>query len=121
MTTMSRLRSPMADLHMATSQLERMFDTAWVPAVDVSENGDQVEVSLELPGVKPEDLKITMENNVLTIAGQKKQQAFERSFTVPNTIDADRIGARMELGVLYLTLPKAERAKPRQIQVQVQA
>lgn len=121
MSTLSRMRTPMADLHMATTQLSRMFDGAWVPSVDVSEDGDQVQLAIDVPGVKPEDLKITVENNTLSIRGEKKQQVFERSFMVPNTVDAEAISAKVELGVLYINLPKAERAKPRQITVQVQA
>lgn len=121
MSTLSRMRTPMADLQMATSQLNRLFDSAWVPTVDVSEDGDQLQLSVELPGVKPEDIKVTLEQNVLTIRGEKKQQVFERSFTIPSAVDAESISAKYELGVLHLLLPKAERAKPRQITVQVQA
>ena len=110
LTTLSRFRAPMAEL-----------DMPWIPSVDVTEDGDQLLVSLEVPGVKPEDVKITMENNVMTVRGEKKQQVFERAFTVPNTVDAERISARYEHGVLTVVLPKAEKAKPRQITVQVQA
>ena len=90
---------------------------------------------LELPGVKPEDVKISLENNVLAIKGSKQQVAeertervhrygrtygtFERSFTLPATVDASNITATYEHGVLTVTLPKVEKAKPRQIEVQV--
>ncbi len=107
----------------------------WIPAVDVTEDNETVRVMAELPGVKPENVKITMENNVLTIRGEKNQEnrtdaervqryersygVFERSFAVPTTVDADRITATYEHGVLTVSLPKAERAKPRAIEVKV--
>jgi len=107
---------------------------AWVPAVDVLEEADSIRIMAELPGVKPEDVKISVENNVLSITGQKQQVAeertervhryervygaFERTFTLPATVDAANIKATFEHGVLTVTLPKAEKAKPRQIPVQ---
>lgn len=155
MSTIARfIRSPMSDLQMANSQLNRLFDDAfrgwsltngqeapltgaWIPPVDVMEDKDQVLINAELPGVKPEDVRISMENNLLTIRGEKHQNAeqtservhryersygvFERAFTVPSTVDAERISARYEHGVLTVTLPKAEKAKARQISIQVQA
>ena len=109
----------------------------WLPPVDVVEDKDAVQIAAELPGVKPEDVKISLENNVLTIRGEKRQAAeensdrvhryersygvFERSFTVPSTVDADHIRAAYDLGVLTVRLPKAERAKPRQIEVKVES
>lgn len=109
--------------------------SAWLPAVDVLEEKDAVRIAADLPGVKADDVKISLENNILTIRGEKKQAAeertervhryercygvFERSFTVPTTVDADGIKAAYEDGVLTVTLPKAERAKPRQISVEV--
>lgn len=109
----------------------------WMPPVDVVEDHDHVRVTAELPGVQPEDVKITMENSVLTIRGEKNHETrdaaervqryersygvFERSFAVPSTVDADRISATYEHGVLTVSLPKAERAKPRAIEVKVGA
>jgi HSP20 family protein len=88
---------------------------------------------MELPGVDPEDVRLSIENNVLTIRGEKRPPAemnnervhrsertygiFERTFVLPNTVDPDKIEARYENGVLYVTIPKAERAKPREIRV----
>ena len=111
---------------------------AWTPAVDVFEDKDAVKIVAELPGVKPEDVKISMENNVLTIRGEKRLERnegsedrahrferaygmFERSFTVPASVEAEHIEAKYEQGVLTVTLPKVERAKPRQISIKVQA
>jgi len=108
---------------------------AWMPPVDVTENHDMVRVDAELPGIRPEDVNIQLENNVLTIRGEKTQEhraegdrsqryervygSFERSFLLPSTVDADKIAATYENGVLRVTLPKVERAKPRAISVQV--
>jgi HSP20 family protein len=88
---------------------------------------------MELPGVRPEDVKISLENNILTIRGEKRQQAeesnervhryersygsFERTFALPNTVDPDKIQANYENGVLMISVPKAERARPREIPV----
>ncbi len=108
---------------------------AWVPPVDILEEADAIRIMAEVPGVKPEDVKISVENNVLTIQGSKEQVAeeraervhryeraygaFERSFTLPATVDASNIKATYEHGVLTVTLPKVEKAKARQIAVQV--
>ena len=94
---------------------------AWVPAVDVFEDADAIRLVAEVPGVSPEDVKISHENNVLTIRGTKQQTAekFARSFTLPAIVDVNGIKANYEYGVLTVTLPKVEQARPRQIQVQV--
>jgi len=106
----------------------------WVPPVDVLEEADAIRIVAEVPGVKPEDVKISVEGNVLTIQGTKEQVAeentervhcyertygaFERTFTLPATVDAEHIKASYDKGVLTVTLPKVEKAKPRQIQVE---
>ena len=108
---------------------------AWVPPVDVLEEAGAIRIMAELPGVRPEDVKISVEGNVLTIHGTKQQVAeertervhryertygaFERTFTLPATVDAEHIKAGYDNGVLTITLPKVEQAKPRQIQVEV--
>lgn len=100
---------------------------------DVSEDEDALQISMELPGVDPDDVRLSLENNVLTIRGEKKQQfdennervhrfervygVFERTFVLPNTVDPDRIDARFDNGVLIVRIPKAERARPREIRV----
>lgn len=109
---------------------------AWIPPVDVFEEKDALRIAAELPGVKPEDVTISVENKILSIRGEKRQLAqekterghryercygvFERSFTIPTTVDGEHIKASYENGVLTVTLPKAERARPREITVQVQ-
>ena len=113
----------------------RALTAAWTPAVDVFEDKDSVKIIAELPGVKPEDVKLLIENNVLTLRGEKKQVAeektervhryeraygmFERSFALPNTVEAERAEARYDNGLLTVQLPKVERARPREIPVKV--
>lgn len=90
----------------------------WFPAVDVVEENGEIRISAELPGVKPEDVKVSVEASVLSIEGQKPQRGtFTKSFTLPTTVNAEAISAKYEHGVLTVTLPKAEQAKPRQIPV----
>jgi len=107
--------------------------SAWHPAVDIFEDKDAVKIVVELPGVKPEDVKLSLENNLLTIRGEKKQEAeernervhryersygsFERAFVLPSTVDGEKISAEYRDGVLTVTVPKAERARPREIPV----
>ncbi len=152
MVAITRFNSPVLhDVQTLQRRLGRLFDEAfqgwngreddgalggWMPPVDVLEDKDALRISVELPGVKAEDVKISLENNLLTIRGEKQQAAeektehvhryersygvFERSFTVPSTVDADHIQAAYDLGVLTVRLPKVEKAKPRQITVKVE-
>jgi len=108
---------------------------AWTPAVDIAEHDDEYLVKVELPGVNKEDVKITIESNVLTIRGEKKQEketkkenyhrvernygSFQRSFTLPSTVKSEKIDASYKDGILSVSLPKAEEAKPKQIEVKV--
>jgi len=108
---------------------------AWTPAVDIAEHDDEYLVKVELPGVNKDDVKITIESNVLTIRGEKKQEretkkenyhrvernygSFQRSFTLPSTVKSDKIDASYKDGILSISLPKAEEAKPKQIEVKV--
>jgi HSP20 family protein len=110
-----------------------LLTSAWVPATDIFEDNDGLKIVVELPGLSPEDVKVTVENQTLTIRGQKKQVAeekttrvhryersygtFERSFALPTMVDTGRVAAKFEHGVLTITLPKVEQAKPREIQV----
>ena len=132
-------------LRRLTSALDDAFGTwpfqldengsavAWQPAVDVSEDKESVRIVAELPGVKPEDVKLSLENFVLTIRGEKKQEteeqagrvhryersygSFERAFVLPSTVDGEKISADFQNGVLTISVPKAERAKAREIPV----
>lgn len=101
--------------------------------MDVSETEDAYEIDASVPGIKPEDIDVTLDNNVLTIRGQTKAEreekgktyhvrerrmgSFARSITLPSTVSADRIDARYEDGVLKLRLPKAEEARPKRIEI----
>lgn len=110
-----------------------ILTASWVPATDVSEDTSTIQISMELAGVNPDDVRISLENNVLTIRGEKRQEEeqndervhrieriygmFERTFVLPSTVDPERIEAQYENGVLQVTIPKAERARPREIRV----
>ncbi len=111
------------------------FGSFWTPAVDITESEDAYLVGVELPGLTKDDVKITMENNVLTIHGEKKQEkeekredyhrsertygSFQRSFTLPSSVKSDKIEAQYKNGILTVTLPKVEEAKPKAIEVKV--
>jgi HSP20 family protein len=110
-----------------------VITSTWFAPTDVSEDENSLRITMELPGVDPNDVRLSLENNVLTIRGEKKQQLdennervhrfertygmFERTFILPNSVDSERIDARYDNGVLQVTIPKAERAKPREIRV----
>lgn len=109
--------------------------SVWTPAVDIAEHDNEYVVKVELPGVSKDDVKVTLESNILTIRGEKKREketekdnyhrmermygSFQRSFTLPSTVRADKIDAVYKDGILTITLPKAEEAKPKQIEVKV--
>jgi HSP20 family protein len=109
---------------------------AWVPPVDIYDSGKhELVITAELPDVNREDITLRVENNTLTISGQKKMDSevkeeqyhrveraygnFSRSFTLPQTVDTNAIGAEYRNGVLIVRLPMREEAKPKQIQVKV--
>ena len=109
--------------------------TAWAPAVDIHENEHELVVKADLPGVDAKDLDIRVENNILTIRGERKFEkkvnedsylrveraygSFSRSFSLANTVNPDGIKADYQDGVLSLTVPKREEAKLKQIKVSV--
>ena len=109
--------------------------TPWAPAVDIFETEHELVVKADLPDVKPEDLDIRVENNILTIRGERKFEkkvtedkylrversygSFSRSFSLANTVNTEAIKADYKDGVLTLSIPKREEAKPKQIKVQV--
>ena len=138
------------------SQLNRLFSnffgrtsqeqnlTPWVPAVDILENEHELVVKADLPDIKPEELDIRVENNILTIRGERKFEkvarsagagekaedknylrversygSFARSFSLANTVNTEAIQADYKDGVLTLSIPKREEAKPKQIKVNV--
>src|SRR2546430_4930828 len=109
--------------------------SAWAPAVDIYETEHELVVKADLPDVDPQDLDIGVENNILTIRGERKFEkkvneenylrveraygSFARSFTLANSANSDAIKADYQNGVLTLTIPKKEEAKPKQIKVNV--
>jgi len=111
----------------------RATTTAWAPALDISERKDAYLATVELPGVEPDDLQITLEDGLLTIQGERhfahdstEQQfhrverrygAFRRAITLPAQVQAEQIEASFDNGVLQIVVPKMEEAKPKRIQV----
>jgi HSP20 family protein len=109
--------------------------TAWAPSVDIYETEHELVVKADLPAVDPKDLDIRVENNILTIRGERKFEknvneenylrveraygSFARSFTLANTVNSEAIKADYQNGVLTLSIPKREEAKPKQIKVNV--
>lgn len=109
--------------------------SAWAPAVDIYETEQELVVKADLPDIDPKDLDIRVENNILTIRGERKFEkkvseenylrversygSFARSFTLANTVNSDAIKAEYHNGVLTLSIPKREEAKPKQIKVNV--
>jgi HSP20 family protein len=140
------LRSGQAEMTEMSPMLARAFGRygqrqgaaadatpAWAPALDISERKDAYLMTVELPGVKLDDLQITLEDGLLTIQGERhfahdssEQQfhrverrygAFRRSITLPTHVQADAVEATVEDGVLQIMVPKMEEAKPKRIQV----
>jgi HSP20 family protein len=111
--------------------------TTWAPAVDIYETEHELVVKADIPEIKPEELDIRVENNILTIRGERKFEkevsennylrversygSFSRSFSLANTVNAEAIKADYKNGVLTLSIPKREEAKPKQIKVNVEA
>jgi len=109
--------------------------TSWAPAVDIYETEHELVVKADLPEIDPKDLDIRVENNILTICGERKFEkkvnednylrveraygSFSRSFSLANTVNAEAIKADYQNGVLTLAIPKREEAKPKQIKVNV--
>ena len=132
MALMSPMLAHALGLH-AQQGSGRATTTAWAPALDISERKDAYLVTVELPGVEPDDLEITLEDGLLTIQGERhfahdssEQQfhrverrygAFRRSITLPAHVMAEGIEASFENGVLQIMVPKMEEATPKRIQV----
>lgn len=130
-------RNPWSQFHQ---ELDRMLGGAsnvatsdWVPVVDIKEEKDRFVLNADLPGVKREDIDITMEDGVLSIRGDRRLEevkeegeykrieraygTFYRRFSLPDTADPDNISARSEDGVLEVVIPKRESVKPRRIEI----
>ena len=142
---------PFRDLLTLQERMNRMFNDSyrgrgaseddwalggsWAPAVDIYEHEGNIVLTAELPGVDPKDVDVRVENNVLTLRGERKWSddvqresyhrveraygSFTRSFTLPNVVDTEKIKADFKEGMLKLVLPKREEAKPKQISINV--
>ena len=142
--------NPYRELEEVTEQLNRMFGRPaarrengkelltvadWIPIVDISETESAYVIKAELPDVKKEDVKVTVQEGVLTIQGERKQEKeekglkyhrversygrFVRSFTLPDYVDDTKVKAEFKEGILNLHLPKSEKTQPKAIEVKV--
>ena len=138
---------PFRDLLALQERLNRGFDAArqtgeeqlgtWAPAVDIYETEKEIVLKADLPGMNLEDVDISLNNNVLSVRGERRFEKevkedsyhrveraygnFVRTFTLPNTVNAEKIEASYDAGVLRITMPKREEARPKQIKVSVKA
>jgi HSP20 family protein len=136
--------SPLERMYALQREIERAFDstpaqngtTTWVPPMDVVETADEVLCHIEVPGLSRDDLEIRVEDRAVIVSGEKKYGEassekengfrsierrygrFERSFTLPHTVDTNNVRARHENGVLTIVLPKVEASKPRRVQIE---
>ncbi|MFO7955755.1 MAG: Hsp20/alpha crystallin family protein [Candidatus Brocadiia bacterium] len=122
------------DLENESGLTEYRPGRRFVPAIDVTEDEDAVRLTAEVPGMEKDDLDVSIDNNVLTLRGEKKEEEvsedtgyhrverrygqFERRIRLPNYVDTEKIDATYDNGVLKLTLPKAETAKAKSIEIQ---
>ena len=136
--------APLARLSAFQQEVDHLFDLpfpgsgtngGWSPALDVFQDKNALFVQAELPGMKKEDVKLSLHDGVLTLSGERRHEKahdekaslrnerffgrFERRLNLPFTVDATRVTAAYEDGILTVTLPKAEEAKPRQIDINV--
>jgi HSP20 family protein len=147
MTTITRWE-PFGGLSTLHDQVNRLFNetmfrgqgegaalTTWAPAVDIYETPNELVVKADLPDVNEKDIDVRVENNLLTITGERKFEknisednylrversygSFSRSFSLPNTVNAEAIQAEYKNGVLTVRLPKREESKPRQVKVSI--
>lgn len=133
---------PLSSIRLFEDAFTRMVNEPratrpWSPAVDIYETENELVLKADVPDVDPKDIDVRVENQTLTISGERKFEQentskgfhriersygnFVRSFSVPNTFDTENIGAGFKNGVLTVTLPKKEAAKPRQVKVEVKA
>ena len=131
---LNRYRHP-ATRELVSKEYEGILSGTWIPAVDICETKDAYIIKGELPGVDKEDVDISVDDNLLSIKGEKKYEKsvdedqthrnecvyglFERSFSLPKQVDINNVKAVFKNGVLKLTVPKAEETKPKQIRVNI--
>ena len=120
------------DVPFLTNLNRQDLFSGWSPALDLYQNNDNLVAVVELPGMRKEDIEISLHDGTLTIAGERKSSSsngkkaerseryvgtFRRSMTLPARVDSDKVSATYRDGILTVTLPKAEEAKPKRIQV----
>lgn len=120
-------------LNQDLSPSEEVSNRTWMPPVDIQETEDAYRLTAELPGLTKDDISITLENNVLRLSGERKFEkdvkkesyhriertygTFTRAFTLPSQVNSEKVQAAFENGLLTITVPKAEQAKPRRITI----
>src|ERR1700689_2158247 len=134
-TLQDRMNRLFRDPRGAGDQDESLTSTAFAPPVDVYEDEHNVTLKIEVPGIDEKDIDVRIENNTLTVHGERKFEkeekeenyrrverqygSFTRTFTLPTTVDAEKVSANYDKGVLKISLPKKAEAKPKQIKVNV--
>jgi HSP20 family protein len=137
---------PFRDMLSLRSDMDRLFSSLfgglaeereglWAPIVDIEEDNDNITVKAEIPGMKREDIKVSVQGNRLTITGERKQESetknktfhrversygkFSRMIMLPTDVDPDKVKANYKDGILNVTLPKPEAIKPKHIDVEI--
>jgi HSP20 family protein len=134
-TLQDRINRVFRESYRSAGQDEPLTTSSFAPAVDVYEDEHNVTLKIEVPGIDEKDIDVRLENNTLTVHGERKIEkeekeenyrrverqygSFTRTFTVPNTVDSEKVSATYDKGVLKITLPKKAEAKPKQIKVNV--
>jgi HSP20 family protein len=134
-TLQDRLNRLFHESYSGQGQDEALTTSSFAPAVDVYEDEHQVTLKIEVPGIDEKDIDVRVENNTLTVHGERKIEkeekeenyrrverhygSFTRTFNLPQTVDSEKVSANYDKGVLKITLPKKAEAKPKQIKVNV--
>jgi HSP20 family protein len=134
-TLQDRMNRLFRESYNDAGQDESLTTSRFAPAVDVYEDEHQVTLKIEVPGIDEKDIDVRVENNTLTVQGERKIEkeekeenyrrverqygSFTRTFTLPQTVDSEKVSANYDKGVLKITLPKKAEAKPKQIKVNI--
>ncbi|UCG30706.1 MAG: Hsp20/alpha crystallin family protein [candidate division WOR-3 bacterium] len=137
---------PFRDMLSLRADMDRLFSSLfggtyeereglWAPIVDIEEDNDNITVKAEIPGMSKDDIKVSVQSNILTITGERKHESetktktfhrversygkFSRMITLPTDVDSDKVKANYKDGILSITLPKPEAVKPKQIDVEI--
>lgn len=133
---MERLFDEMLGRGLSRTSEERPLRGSWVPAINILEREDSMVITADLPGLRAEDVEVTVEEGSLSIRGERKLEeaaegetyhrverlygVFQRTFTLPDSVDVDKIEARFSSGEMVLTMPKREESKPRSVKIKVE-